>query len=216
MAKSHSFAVSGPTRRFYRPVPVRGAHGGARNLYGPRQHLRHVLVAGGNGRPPARCRHGQRGVHVRGVSMTPIAPSLRPLQTRSPLRRACRGPCRFNADSNTAIIGCNGFEQTRSAISQSWISASRTSGQIPTTSGPSLTYDICVRLTLLPIVLARQKPDGMSAVIARHRRELVQDARSIRPRRTPVSRAHRLRKLNASRRADPPCHRVASQARVRR
>ena len=37
-------------------------------------------------------------------------------------------PCRSKAGNNTVIIGCSRFEHTRSATSQSWISASRTSG----------------------------------------------------------------------------------------
>ena len=81
-----------------RPRPVRGTHGGTRDLHGSRQHLRDLLVSRGHGRPLARCRHGRRSVYVRGeVSMTPIAPLIETF-LRDTL--ACqRGASRHTSDS---------------------------------------------------------------------------------------------------------------------
>ncbi|MGY3134018.1 site-specific recombinase XerD [Bradyrhizobium sp. USDA 4501] len=85
-------------RQPYRPRPVRGAHGGTRDLHGSRQHLCDLLVSRGHARPLARRRHGRRSVHVRReVSMTPIAPLIETF-LRDTL--ACqRGASRHTRDS---------------------------------------------------------------------------------------------------------------------
>ena len=80
------------------PKPVRGAHGGTRDLHGPRQHLRDLLVSGGHCRPHARCRRGRGSVHVRGeVSMTPIAPLIETFLRETLARQ--RGASRHTSDS---------------------------------------------------------------------------------------------------------------------
>ena len=65
-----------------------------------------------------------------------------------------------------------------------------------------------VRLLLL--AQPRQQPDRMLAMIARDRRELVEDARPLRSRSTPIRPSDRLQQLPPRRHSNPPRHLLPS------